>query len=442
MTEVLITELAQIQALRVISRTSVMRFKGSQRPLPDIARELGVDAVVEGLVSRSSNLVRVSVRLIDPRSDTQLLAWAGERKVEDLLSLQSELAAAIADEIVELTEQERARLRRPRRVKPEVPEAYLRGRYHWNRRSEAGLNKGIECFLKVIEQDPDFALAHAGLADCYNSLGTVPLGHPPRQMRPRAKAAASRALEIDPELGEAHAALAYAQLYDWEWTEAERGFARAIEINPSYAETHAWYAHYLSARGRLRQALEHSRLASELDPLSLYVRTTAGFILYLAGRYEEASAQYRSALELDPGAVLPLLFEGFNALEQGRFEHAITSLEEADRATSRSDAIQGWLVQAYALGGQRARAAELLRALMQAAGERYVPPAALAVAHFGLEEIDRGFEWLGVAAEERSNVLVYLAVVPAFAAIRGDARYEALLTRMNLDTEGKSGSFT
>src|SRR5438552_2878190 len=303
MTDELITDLAQISALRVISRTSVMVYKGARRPLPEIARELNVDAVVEGTVLRSGEQVRITAQLIQTPADRHLWAESYEGDLHDTLALQKKVARAIAEHIrIELTPKEQAVLKNAKVVNPEAYEAYLKGRYFWNKRTADGLKKAIDYFNQAIEKDPNYAQAYTGLADSYALLGDWEYGIlAPKEAFPRAKAAATKALALDNTLGEAHTSLAFSlDLFDWDWASAEREFRRAIELNPGYATAHHWYAWHLSEMGRNREAIAEMRKAQNLDPLSLIISADVAEILLVAHSYDQAIEQSRKTIDMDP----------------------------------------------------------------------------------------------------------------------------------------------
>src|SRR5437899_5583015 len=300
MTDELITDLAKFGGLRVTSHTSVERYKDTKRPLPEIARELGVDAVVEGTVTRSGDRVRITAQLIDGRSDRHLWAESYERDLRDVLALQNEVSGDIAKEIqIKVTHPEKSLLASARPVSPEAHEAYLKGRYFWNKRSEEGVRKGIDYFEQATRIDPNYAVAYAGLAESYIVLNGYRF-LPPTQAFPKAHAAALKALELDERLAEAHTSLgSYQWEYEWDKSGAEKEFRRAIELNPSYATAHAWYAEELAALGRGDQALAEIRRAREVDPLSLPISVVAGWILYVERDNDQAIDQFQRTLELD-----------------------------------------------------------------------------------------------------------------------------------------------
>jgi TolB-like protein/DNA-binding winged helix-turn-helix (wHTH) protein len=300
MTDELITDLAKIGSMRIISRTSAMRFKGSKKSLSQIARELNVDAVVEGSVLRSGSRVRITAQLIDAAVDRHLWAETYERELSDVLAVQEEITQAIASQVrASLRPEEKRDLAGMPRVMPDVHEDYLKGRYHLAKGSESEIRKGIELFQRAIEKDPAYALAYVGLADSY--IAFTDFYRAPTETMPRAKAAASRALELDDHLAEAHTSLAVVRfLYDWDWNAAEKGFRRAIELSPSYTDGRIWYANFLAQMARHREAAEEIRHAEQLDPLSLNTLLNASWVFYLARQSEQAARELKNALELEP----------------------------------------------------------------------------------------------------------------------------------------------
>jgi len=434
MTEALITDLAKIKALRVISRTSVMQYKGVQRPLPQIARELNVDAVVEGSVLRSGKRVRITAQLIHAATDQHLWAESYERDLRDVLSLQSEVARAIANEIqVKLTPQEQARLVSARSIDPEAYQLYLKGRFYWNKRTEAGLKKGIEYFHQAIDLDPNYALAYAGIADCYSLLGWDLFGAlPPREALPIAKAAAKKALETDDSLAEAHNSLAWTKLaFDWDWMGAEREFKRAIELNPGYAVAHHWYAECLAGMGRYAEALAEIRQAQELDPLSLIISSIVGWVLYFDRKDDQAIAEFRKALELDPNFWVAHWTLGRAYEQKAMFVEAIAEIQKAIDFSGGSPLSLAALGHTYAVWGMRAEAERVLNELKELP-EGYISPYGIAAIHAGLGEKDQAFIWLEKAYEERSGWLIWLRAEPISDPLRSDPRFQDLLRRVGL----------
>jgi len=387
MTEQLIMELAKIGALTVISRTSVMQYKGVKNPLREIARELGVDAVVEGSVLRVEGRVRISAQLIEASSDRHLWAESYERDLRDVLALQSEVARAIAQEIkIAMRPEEEARLASARTVNPEAHEAYLKGRYHWNKRTEEAMKKGLEYFQQAIEIDPGYADAYAGLAQTYVLLSSVEYGAmPPREAIPKAKAAAMKALEIDEELGEPHAALGLAKMdYDWDWSGAGREFKRAIELNPGHATVRHWHAIYLTVTGRHEEAIAEAKRALELDPLSLIIGTDVGWVYYMARQYDEAIEQLHKTLELDPNFAVAHRNLGLAYEQKGMYEDTITELQEAISLSGGSTNYLAWLGYAYAAAGRRDEAQKVLDELKELSKRTYVASFSIALALYGV----------------------------------------------------------
>jgi TolB-like protein/DNA-binding winged helix-turn-helix (wHTH) protein/Tfp pilus assembly protein PilF len=431
LTEALIGEVAKIGALRVISRTSVMRYKDDRKPLPQIARELNVGAVIEGSIARFGDRIRVSVQLLDGAKDKHLWAETYERDLAEIPKLWGEVAIGIAREIrARIQPAERVRLA-GRPVKRDAFEAYLRGRYYWNKRTAENIHKAIEFFRKSIDEDPAYARAYAGLADCYNQLGTVLIGgQPPAEIRPLAIASAKRALEIDPELAEGHAALAYARLYDWEWAAAEEGFQRSIGLNPSYSSAHLWYSHYLSIGKRPDEALREARLAHQLDPLSPIIQTQIGWILQHAGRYDEAIRELRKVLETDPDYLWALWRIGSCYASKSMFQEGIDALEKAATLSGRSASILGTLAETYGLAGRKDEARKLLNELAALSRQRYVPAIAFAHAYIGLGDSERVLEWLEKAYQQRENGIAYLSLWNDDGGYRSDPRFHELLRRV------------
>jgi len=435
MTEALITDLSKVSSLRVISRTSVMQYKGAKKPLPQIARELQVDAVVEGSVERSGNRVRISAQLIHAATDSHIWADSYERELRDVLGLQSEVAQAIASEVkAKVTPEERMRLASTRAVNPEAYEAYLRGRFYQNKRTESGLRKAVECFQEAIQKDANYALAYAGLADSYTLLGQLLYAVlPPSEAMPKSKAAALRALQMDDTLSEAHTSLAYIELiYDWDWVKAQEDFKRAIELNPSYAQAHHWYALYLAAMGRQHESIAEMKRAQELDPLSSIVNTSVGWVLYYSRRYDEAIGQYRKVLALDPDFFVAHWELGLAYEQKGKYEEARSEFERARMLSPSNPVILASLGHAYAASGRRSQALEILNKLMKLSKQKFVSPYAIGELNAGLGANDQAFKWLEGAYGQRDTWLIFLKVDPGLDPIRSDARFQPLLSRVGL----------
>jgi eukaryotic-like serine/threonine-protein kinase len=433
MTEELISALSKISALRVISRTSVMQYKGVHKPLPEIARELHADAVVDGTVQRSEGRVKIRASLVDAREDRNLWSNSYEGELRDILSLQSQVAQAIAGEIqVKLTPQESASLSNSRRVNPQAYETYLRARYYWNKRTPGDLNKAIESFKAAIEIDPTYALAYTGLADSYSSLsvyGEVS----PREAMPRAKAAAQRALEIDGTLAEAQATLANIEsAYDWDSAAAEAGFRKALASNPNYASAHQWYAVYLSNQGRHEEAIGEIQRARELDPLSPIIGANAGADYYYARRYDRAIDELRRAVERDPNFWITHSILGQTYLAMGRNAEATAEFVKARSLSPESVRNISMLGRAYAVAGRPAEAQRLVEELLSLSRKRYVSPVYNAIIYIGLGEKDKAFTWLEKAYADRSDWMALMNTEPLFDPLRSDPRFQELLRRVGL----------
>jgi eukaryotic-like serine/threonine-protein kinase len=433
MTEALISDLARIGALRVVSRRSAMRYKGAQQSLPEIARELGVDAVVEGSVHRVGDRVRITAELIEAVSDRHLWAERYERDMRDVLGIQSEVAQAIAREVqVKLTSQEQAQLSVKRSVDPDAHEAYLKGRHLWNLRTPEALQRAIEYFQRAIERDPSYAPAHSGLADCYNILADNNL-MAPAQVFLLAETAARKALQLDDQLAEAHTSLAYVYHdFYWNWDEAERLFQRAIELDRGYATAHQWYGILLACLKRFDEAIAHGNEAVKLDPLSRILYTTVGDANYYARRYEEAIGWYRQAIEFSPDFVQARFDLGRSLEQAGRYEDALTEFEIALGMTNGDRTISAALACTYGFMGQPDRARPILQKLKERARERYVAPYSLASIHAALGEADQAVEWLERAHVAHDRAMIYLSVNPRFDRLRTEPRFQALVTKMNL----------
>ncbi len=442
MTEELILNLAKLRALRVVSRTSVMQFKGGRAAVPEIARALGVDAIVEGSVIRAGDRVRITAQLIDARDDRHLWAQSYERDLRDVLALQSEVARAIADEIrVQVLPLEKVRLDRALPVDPVAYEEYLRGRFHWNRRTEEGALKALECFERSIARDPGYARAYAGLADAYETLGIYEY-LPPHEAFPRAEAAVTRALALDDSLAEAHVSLGSHRFNArWDWPGSIASYRRAFAIEPNSVAAHHWYSDLLSALGRSDEAIAEAKVAQSLDPLSLTVNTSVGLHLLYARRFEESIAAQERTLELDP-SFAPALRSLGGALEQaGRFDEAIAAYERANTILPGEISAKALLTHAYAVSGRTGKARELLAELKAASGTRYVAAYTLAAIHVGLGEHDAALELLDRGWRERDRGMAWLKVSPRFDPVRGHPLFQEILRRLRLDDESVRALF-
>jgi TolB-like protein/Flp pilus assembly protein TadD len=433
-TDELIGQLAQIGAWRVISRRSVMQYKGVDKPLPDIARELNVDALVEGTVYQVGENVRIRVQLIDALPEERNL-WAEtyNRAMTDVLAMYGEMARAIADKTqVKLTADETTRLTSTRPVNPEAYEAYQRGRYFWNTRTREGLFTGIDYFQQAIDIDPDYALGYVGLADSYGVLAAH--GYmSPNEALPLGKKAVMKALAIDNTIAEAYAMQGF--LYYWndrDWSKTEQAFKHAIKLNPSNASVHQWYAEYLAAIGRHDEAIAEAKIAQKLDPLSPMIIYDLGEKLYYARRFEEVIAHCLESLELFPNFPWTLNLLGCGYRELSRFDEAVTEFQKAYTMSGGNNFFLGNLGLCYGLSGQTEKAKEILDDLIELSHQEYVSPLVLAYVYLGLGQWDKTFENLDAALEGKAYALMFLNVDADFDPIREDPRFQDLLQRLNL----------
>lgn len=434
MTDELITDLAKVHALRVISRTSVMQYKGKHKPTPQIARELNVDALVEGTVIRSGDRVRITAQLIEGSQDRHLWAETYEGDLRDILTLQDQVAKAVTGEIsVQLTPQEQIHLTNTRRVDPLAQDAYLTGRYYWNRRTTAAMKESCEYFQAAIDKDPTYAVAYAGLADCYNLLGYYDY-RPPAETFALGKAAAQKALQIDQSLAEAHASLAYDKhYYDFDWTGAEREYKKAIELNPNYATAHHWYSLYLSEVGRFEEARAEIRRALELDPLSPIISNTIGAVYFRSREYDQAIQQLRRLLEADPNFVVAHDLLGQCYMQKGMYDAAITEFQKA-KTLDPGDASKILLEigEAHALAGRKTEAENMLKEVKNISELKYVPPYLMAQFYACMGEKDMAFEWLQRSFLGHDRTLTALGFDPQLDNLRSDPRFADLLRRLSL----------
>ncbi|MGA9386138.1 MAG: tetratricopeptide repeat protein [Candidatus Sulfotelmatobacter sp.] len=435
MTDELITDLAQLHDLKVVSKTSIMRYKGTRKPLPQIGRELGVDAVVEGSVVRSGDRVRITAQLIRTATDRHIWAEAYDGDLKDVLSLQARVAEEITNQVkLNLSAEETGRLRRPRAVNPEAFDLYLHGRYAWNQRNVQGFRQAIEYFNQALEKDPEFALAYSGLADCHTLLTLY--GDGVGNMA-EAEAAAEKALQLDSTLAEAHTSLAAVKvLHDWDWHGAEQEFRRAIALNPNFARAHHWYGNLLlGPQGRHEEAIAELERARELDPLSLIISADAGFGYYLAGRYDPALQAYRSVLALNPNFIPVRFYLAKYYRQTGQYDLWLKESMENDRLSGIPDRGQS-LQRLYAQGGFRAAMEEMAKPPEVGSLARPNPfridscssaeaNAALGRNAAALSALEDCYRWSEPA-------LIYLKVDPVWTNLRPEPRFQALLGRLHL----------
>jgi len=438
MTEEIIGRLSMIRGLRVISRTSAMHFKDTRAPLPEIAKALGVDAIVEGSVIREGGRVRVHAQLIRAATDEHFWSETYDRELGDALALESEVAQAIAGRVeVTVTGAERARLVAARQVSPDVYENFLKGQFvEKSNNMPAATQKSIAYFEEAIKRDPAFAPAYLGLAHAYDALGMPGVGGaPPSAVQPKVISAVRRALELDPALPGAHALMGSLYQMQWQWNDAEREYKLALELDPNDAGAHLSFSSWLLSQGRTEEALEWSRRARELDPVGI-TGNTMGWMLFQSRHYDEAIRELRSDLAVrhdNASTYWSCWFLGFALIANDQPDEAIPVLEKALALSERNPAVIGVLVRAYAHAGRRAEALRLLDELKRRQQKGYVPTAAFVNAYLGLGDNEQAFAWLERAYKEHSMILEYVSVHPFFDPLRGDPRLADLVHRVGLD---------
>ncbi len=432
MTDELIGTLSRIRGLKVVARTSAMKYKGEKKTVGEIGRELRVSSLLEGSVRRDKNRVRISVQLVDVSSEDQLWADKFDRELENIFDLQSEIAQHVANALqVKLRDAEPSMLSKRYTVDAGAYTLYLRGRYHWNTRAEEGLNKAVKCFEEAIARDSSYALAYVGLADCYAMLGLYGFRRPSAAY-PLAKDGITKALNLDETLAEAHASMGEVSMqYYYDWDRAKEELDKALRLNPNYATAHLWKSTYFATQGFVEEALAECKLAEELDPLSMIIATELGRTLYFARSYDQALEQYTKSIEIDPSFAIAHkgLAEVYTKLSL--FDKSLEEIEKAIALSKRSIFILDDLGYIYALSGKRTEAKGVLEELETLSTETYVPPYGRAAIYAGLGEVDRAMEWLGKAYEERS-FLAWIKVDPVFDGLRNDQRFKSLLDKLHL----------
>jgi eukaryotic-like serine/threonine-protein kinase len=436
-TEGVIDRLSGLPNLKVISRTSAFHYKQREIEPKKVARELGVEALVTGRVVQRGTDLSVSAELVDAREDKQLWGEQYTRKVADAASVQQEIAMAISGNLrVRLTSEDKTRLSKPYTTDAEAYQLYLKGRYHANQGTAEGLKKSVEYFQQAIGKDPAYAMAYAGLADSYGSLGSALMYLPPSETLPKAKAAAMKALELDDTLAEAHAALAYAEFYGWNWPGAEREFKRAIELNPGSAISHQRYSEYLYARARFDESIAEGFRAQELDPLSPFAVAQLAFDYMIARRFDEAISQFQKALDLDPNSswIHSGLASAYAA--NRKYAQAISEFDKIAEQDKTVTAENQWVVSSlgyvYAVSGRRADALRTADELKDLSSHAYVDSYLIAEIYAVLGEKNMALQWLGRGYEEHSSNMVYLAIDPPWDGMRSDPRFADLLSRIGL----------
>jgi TolB-like protein/Tfp pilus assembly protein PilF len=436
-TDEIIATLSRIRSLQVRSRTSVMAYRDTSKNLRQIALELRVRTILEGSVRRVGDRVRIVAQLVRASSDDPLWAETYDRDLSDIFEIQSDVARRIARALeAELTQEERRRLDAPPTRDLQAYDLYLRGRHAWNLRTEDGLAESVRLLRNALERDDRFALAHAALADALVLFGVYNMRRPDEVM-PEAIDAANRALDIDPELGEARASRGTARAtYHWDWAGAEADYQRAIELSPDYATTYQWYAlNALAPQRRFREARERLAQAREIDPASSAIAASVGFVLYLERRLVEALGSFDELLEGHPGFAMAHFFRGQVRQAQGAYDDALRSLETAAHLRGQSPEVVAALARHHAKAGEDERATALYEELCERASHAWVSPTRLAQIQFARGEHESGLDHLEEACERRAPDLIWLASEPAFDPVRDEPRFQRLLIRLGLDSE-------
>jgi eukaryotic-like serine/threonine-protein kinase len=430
--EAVINSLSNLPKLRVVPRATAFRYKAREMPARDIARELDVRSLVTGRVVLRGDTLVVSCELVDASTDRQVWGQTYNRKLADIFEVQDEIALQISENLrIALTSEQKKKLKKRFTHDPQAYQSYMKGRFFWNKRTEGGFKKAIDHFEAAIEQDPVYALPYAGLADSFALMGSAAFEVlAPREAMPRAKAAALRAVDIDPSLVEARTTLAFVRrLYDWDWAEAELDFRQACALNAAYPTARHWFALLLCEAGRFADAAAEMARGHELDPLSLAISTDMGWVQYFARDYEAAIQRYRATLDIDPDFPWARFLLGLALGQTGQFGPAIAELEAAYQGSGRSTKMLAAIGHNAGLGGDTGRARAVLTELEQIASQRYVSSYCTALVHIGLADHDRAFASLDRACEERAGYLVYLNVDPAVDPIRNDPRFGELLRK-------------
>jgi serine/threonine-protein kinase len=431
-TESLINALSQLPKLKVMSRNSVFRFKGDIADPQSAGKKLGVRAVLLGRVLQRGDNLTISTELIDASDNTHLWGEQYIRKSADILVVQEEITREISQKLrLRLADKEGEHIAKAATENTEAYQLYLKGRYHWNKRSTEGLRTAINFFKQAVEADSNYALAYSGMADAYAVLAWVEYGViSPRDAYPRAKAAAQKAVALEPDRAEAYASLAFATLmYDHDAVSAEQNFKRCLELNPSYATAHQWYAELLMSTGRSNESIEKMKHAMALDPLSLIITRDVGWMLYLARRYDEAAEYCRKSLDLDPNFWRGHHMLGQIYLQQGNIEQAIAEFEIAARLSQEGIIPTMMAGYCHARAGRTREAYSILQKFLTLSVTKYVPPGGIATVYVGLGERDKAFEWLNKALEDRSGLFLFLNVDPLFDILRDDPRFIDLMKR-------------
>ena len=434
LTEEMIAQVGKLNRdrLTVVARSSVAKYKGSNLAAKEIGEELKADYLVQGSVRRSSDRLRITVQLIRAQDQTDLWTESYDRELKDLLAVQDSVVQSIASEIhIALTDGQEKRLAASREISPEAYEAYLKGRYYWNKRTGESMQKAEQYFEQAIDSDPTYAAAYSGLADCNSGLAWHGFKSPAEAL-PKAYAAARKALEINPESAEAHASLGLAMSHRWDWTGAEAEFRRALQLDPQYANAHHWYGDYLSIRSRHGEAVAEAKRALELDPLNLMISTWVGFRYYMARDSSRAIDRNRNSVELDPNFAAAHLVLGEDYVEAGMHSEAVNELKKAAALSGNSPLYTAQLAVALATAGRTGDALRIAHQLETISRKRYVSPYGLAQIYAATNKNEDTFKWLQAAYADHAVWIGYLAVDPIFDRYRSDERFKDLLRRVGL----------
>jgi len=408
------------------------KYKRTSLAVDQIGRELHADYLVQGSVRRAPDRVRITVHLIQVPEQTDRWAESYDREVKDILALQDSVARTIANQIhITLTPGQQSRVAARPNLDPDAYEAYLKGRYYWNKRTAEGMQKAQVYFQQAINRDPSHGAAYSGLADCNSGLTWHGFTSPAETL-PRANAAALKAIEIDPQSAEAHASLALVLHHKWDWPGAEAEFKRALQLDPRYANAHHWYGDYLSVRGRHDEALVEAKKALDLDPLNLMIGTWVGLRYYLARKYDGALEQSRNTVELDPNFAAAHLLLGETYVQMGLHEKGLAELQSAASLSGNSPLYLAQVAVAYASEGRKTEALQIITQLQTTSNKRYVSPYGLAQIYAALNDKEQTFKWLQIAYDDRAVWMSYLAVDPVFDGFRSDLRFQDLLRRVRL----------
>jgi eukaryotic-like serine/threonine-protein kinase len=432
LTESLINNLSQLRNLNVKSRSSVIRYKNKDVEPQLVGKELGVQAVLLGRMSQRGDDLTLNLELVEARTGNQIWGEQYNRKLSDLVVVQSEITRDVLEKLRQrLTSTEQQRVTKNYTANAEAYQLYLQGRFYWNKRTAESYQKAIDYFRQAIAKDPNYALAYTGLADCYSFLSSQGI-RSPQDVFPLAKDAATKAIEIDNSLSEAHTSLAYVKLYyDWDWAEAEREYKRAIELNPNYATPHHGYAYLLISSGRTEEAIAEIRKAEAIDPLSVLFQTDHGEYYFFARRPDEAIAQLQKAIDMDPSFVRAHFLMGRALIQKGRCDDGINEAIKAEKMGPEGEQL-GWRAQEYAACGRRAEAQKLMNALLDLSKNHYVSPHWFAAVQAGLGNKDEAFKWLDQSLDLRFGPMIYLKVNPIWDPLRSDPRFADRLRRVGL----------